>query len=146
MWTEIPDQGPSRTEGEIAVIGRYRLISELGRGGQGSVHLAEDTRLHRRVAVKILTAFAAPAPGALQRFRREASIASRLDHPGICAVYEAGVEAGVPYIVMRYVEGETLSHKIAVAGRRGAQAGSEASIVSLDSAGLSPDPASPSDT
>jgi len=93
-------------------IGPYRLIRELGRGGQGEVHLAEDTRLGRKVALKILTNLG-PVPEALvSRFRREAEVASRLDHPGICTVYEAGRVSGVPYIAMRYVEGESLAAKI----------------------------------
>jgi len=99
-------------------IGPYRLIRELGRGGQGEVFLAEDTRLRRRVALKTLRGLALDEPEALARFRREAEVASRLDHPGICTVYEAGLDQGLPWIAMRYVEGESLARKIADARER----------------------------
>jgi serine/threonine-protein kinase len=104
-------------------IGPFTLIRELGRGGQGVVHLAEDTRLGRRVAIKVLNAARALDPDRLERLLREARISSRLDHPGICAVHEAGVEAGAPYIVMSYVEGTTLARKIASARRAPDRAG-----------------------
>src|SRR5262245_31306975 len=85
-------------------IGPFDLIREIGRGGQGVVYLAEDTRLGRRVALKALSGLRAVAPEALERLVREARIASRLDHPGICAIYEAGLDAGTPYIAMQYVD------------------------------------------
>jgi WD40 repeat protein/serine/threonine protein kinase len=94
-------------------IGPYRLLEELGRGAQGQVFLAEDTRLSRRVALKVLSSSFSPSPQSLRRFQREAETASRLDHPGICAVYEAGEAGGCHYIAMRYLEGETLARKIA---------------------------------
>ena len=90
-------------------IGPYRLLEELGRGGQGVVWLAEDTRLGRRVALKVLTGLGPGAEMHLARFRREAALASKLDHPGICGVHDTGIEGGVPYIAMRYLEGETLA-------------------------------------
>ncbi|MHC4550542.1 MAG: protein kinase domain-containing protein [Planctomycetota bacterium] len=95
---------------EPRTLGHFRLLRELGRGGQGQVLLAEDTRLKRRVALKIL----APGfdPKFQERFEREAAAASRLDHPGICAVYEAGDVNGTHYIAMRYVEGESLAQRI----------------------------------
>ena len=95
-------------------FGRYRLIKELGRGGQARVYLAEDQDLGRKVALKILSLPFLATPSILARFRREAEFASRLDHPGIAAVYEAGEVDGVPFIAMRYVDGETLAHRIAV--------------------------------
>jgi formylglycine-generating enzyme required for sulfatase activity/serine/threonine protein kinase len=98
-------------------VGPWILGRELGRGGQGAVYLAEDPRLRRRAAVKILTATDFTGD-AFDRFRREAAIASRLDHPGICAVYDVGLEGRTPYIAMRYVEGETLAHRLAVARAR----------------------------
>ena len=70
-------------------IGHYRVLDEIGRGGQGIVYLAEDTRLHRKVALKVLKGMGSLSEDAVARFRREAEAASRLDHPGICAVYEA---------------------------------------------------------
>jgi serine/threonine-protein kinase len=76
------------------------------------VYLAEDTRLSRKVAVKLIAPQWAPTGETLARFHREAAAASRLDHPGICAVYEAGEAEGVHYIAMRYVEGTTLAEAI----------------------------------
>jgi WD40 repeat protein len=91
-------------------IGHYEVVRTLGSGGQGVVLLAEDKRLRRRVALKVL----APhlefvSTERLQRFRREAEILSQLDHPGICQVYEADTQDGVPYLAMRFVEGRTLA-------------------------------------
>jgi serine/threonine protein kinase len=93
-------------------LATYRLVRELGRGGMGVVYLAEDERLRRRAAVKILSPVFASSEAIRQRFRREATVASRLDHPGICTVYEAGEDDGVPFIAMRFVEGETLEQWI----------------------------------
>ena len=90
-------------------IGPYRCIRELGRGGQGVVYLAEDPRLEREVALKILRCSPLDAHRLLARFQREARVASRLDHPGICHVFDAGVAEGVPYIAMRYIEGRSLA-------------------------------------
>ncbi len=89
----------------------WRLLREIGRGGQGAVYLAEDARLRRKAAVKILTSTGLTG-AALDRFKREAAVAARLDHPGICAVYDVGLEGRTPYIAMRYVEGETLAQRI----------------------------------
>jgi serine/threonine protein kinase len=90
-------------------IGHYRVLGEIGRGGQGIVYLAEDTRLHRKVALKVLKGMGSLSGDAVARFRREAEAASRLDHPGICAVYEASIDGEVPYIAMRLVEGDSLA-------------------------------------
>lgn len=92
--------------------GRYRLLREVGRGGQGSVYIARDETLHRDVAVKIMSGKGPITPNAVERFRREALLASKLDHPGICAVYDAGEESGVLYLVMRLVPGQTLAKVI----------------------------------
>jgi len=82
-------------------FGRYRLIRELGRGGEAVVHLAEDVRLNRTVAVKIFPGLAAiDDPAAPARVRREVEMLSRLDHPGICRIHEAGVEEGLAFIAM----------------------------------------------
>ncbi|MCB9891468.1 MAG: serine/threonine protein kinase [Planctomycetes bacterium] len=97
-------------------IGPYRLLRELGRGGQAIVYLAVHRSLGRRVALKILRRNAAIDLGSeseFRRFRREASVASRLDHPAICSVYEAGEADGYAFIAMRYVEGRSLAEKIA---------------------------------
>jgi tetratricopeptide (TPR) repeat protein len=121
---DLPE-GAARDGSETRLLGPYRLVRALGRGGQGEVWLAEDSRLGRRVALKLLRGFAAAPPDALRRFQREAEIASRLDHPGICAVYETGIWDGLPYIAMRYVEGETLALRIAAARDAGPPARAE---------------------
>ncbi|MBK8975015.1 MAG: protein kinase [Planctomycetes bacterium] len=91
-------------------FGPYRIECELGRGGQGTVYLAEDTRLGRRVALKLLApVFDFGTGERLHRFRREAEILSKLDHPGICTVFEADVLDNVPFLAMRFVEGATLA-------------------------------------
>ncbi len=112
--------GPGERSASAAVqrtIGPYRILSEIGRGGQGAVFLAEDTRLPRKVALKALSSLAALSDRSLARFLREADVASRLDHPCICPVYERGSADGVPYIAMRYVEGESLAMRIGEARR-----------------------------
>ena len=110
-------------------VGPYDLIRELGRGGQGVVYLAEDRRLGRKVALKVLEGLGPDADRHLQRFRREAEVASKLDHPGICGVHDAGIEGGVPYIAMRYVEGETLSAYVNRARRDQQSAKTEESFI-----------------
>jgi tetratricopeptide (TPR) repeat protein len=97
---------------ESQTIGPYRTLRELGRGGQAIVWLAEDTRIQRQVALKVLPHLGPGGEEALKRFRREAEVASRLDHPGICALLEADLDRGVPYIAMRYVPGETLAKRL----------------------------------
>jgi formylglycine-generating enzyme required for sulfatase activity/predicted Ser/Thr protein kinase len=106
-----PDSAPASlaTPTPEGVLGGYRLVRELGRGGQGEVWLAEDGRLRRKVALKILHRGVETAEDALIRFGREAELASRLDHPGLCAVYAMGREHGRAWIAMRFVEGETLA-------------------------------------
>ncbi|MBL8724436.1 MAG: SUMF1/EgtB/PvdO family nonheme iron enzyme [Planctomycetes bacterium] len=108
-WDEAAAEvvAPPRT------IGPYRLLERLGQGGQGDVWLGEDPRLARRVAIKLLRGMAFASADALVRFRREAQAASRLDHPGICPVFDAGFEGGVPYLVMRYLEGRSLATALA---------------------------------
>ena len=96
-------------------FGPYRIIEVIGQGGQGRVYLAEDSNLHRKVALKVLNNIGPGSEDSVTRFRREAEVASKLDHPGICSIYEAGVEGGVPFIAMRYVEGETVARRIAAA-------------------------------
>jgi eukaryotic-like serine/threonine-protein kinase len=102
-------------------IGPYRVLRELGRGGQALVYLAEDERLGRRVALKVLKQALDPEGRQLRRFRRESEITARLDHPGICTVFEAGDHGGIPFIAMRLVDGETLARGIEAA--RGAPDG-----------------------
>ncbi len=105
---ETPVTGPGGA-GTLEPIGPYRPIREIGRGGQAVVYLAEDTRLGRPVALKVLRAFGPASEALIRRFRREAAVASKLDHPGICPVFDAGIERGVAFIAMQYVEGTTLA-------------------------------------
>ena len=107
--TDAGGARPARVAGQL---GPYLLDAELGRGGQGVVYRATDTRLGRTVALKVLTGLGPGAESQVARFRREAEAASRLEHPGICGVHDAGIEDGVPYIAMRFVEGETLATMI----------------------------------
>ncbi len=91
-------------------IGPYRRLGILGRGGQAVVFLAEDTRLRRRVALKVLVGLdILGATAALERFEREARTASRLTHPNLCEIYDTGIHEGMAFIAMRYVEGQSLA-------------------------------------
>ncbi len=99
-----------RGDGPLERIGPYKVLAVLGRGGQGVVYRALDARLDRTVALKVLTIpVASVSQGRRTRFRREAEILARLDHPGICTVLDADLDGDSPYIAMRFIEGETLA-------------------------------------
>ena len=140
--TQLTPSGPG-----VAAVGsssqridRYVILRELGRGGQGVVYLADDTRLRRKVALKVLTALGGASPELLKRFWREAEVTSMLDHPGICPVYDTGIENGLPYIAMRYVPGQTLAQMIT--GARGSGDQSRASVIHLPPPGATAGPRS----
>ncbi|MEK6322655.1 MAG: protein kinase [Acidobacteriota bacterium] len=93
-------------------ISHYRVLSRLGSGGMGEVYLAEDARLGRKVAIKFLRTESIGDENAKKRLVREARAAATLDHPNICAIYEVGHEGSRTFIVMQYIEGETLAERI----------------------------------
>ena len=94
-------------------LGPYEIQSPLGAGGMGEVYRARDTRLDRTVAVKILPAHLSDNPEAKQRFDREARAISSLNHPNICTLYDVGHQSGTDYLVMEFLEGETLADRLA---------------------------------
>src|SRR5256714_2361218 len=94
-------------------LGPYEIVAPLGAGGMGEVYRARDTRLDRTVAVKVLSAHLADNQDVRQRFEREARAVSSLNHPHICALYDVGNQDGVEYLVMEFLEGETLAARLA---------------------------------
>jgi eukaryotic-like serine/threonine-protein kinase len=94
-------------------LGHYRVVSLLGSGGMGEVYRATDTRLDRTVALKVLPQHLSSDPERRQRFEREARAVSSLSHPHICALYDIGQQDGIDYLVMEYIEGESLADRLA---------------------------------
>jgi len=93
-------------------LGPYEIQSPLGAGGMGEVYRARDTRLDREIAVKILPSHLSDNPEAKQRFDREARTISSLNHPNICTLYDVGHQDGIDFLVMEYLEGETLADRL----------------------------------
>src|SRR5215471_3368413 len=94
-------------------LGPYEILSAIGAGGMGEVYRARDTRLDRAIAVKVLAPALSGNPEYRQRFEREARTVAALSHPNICPVYDIGAHDGVDYLVMEYLEGETLAARVA---------------------------------
>jgi eukaryotic-like serine/threonine-protein kinase len=93
-------------------LGPYEIESQLGAGGMGEVYRARDTRLDRTVAIKVLASHLSSSPELKQRMEREARAISALNHPNICHLYDIGSEAGTDYLVMEFLEGETLADRL----------------------------------
>jgi len=93
-------------------LGSYKILSRLGAGGMGEVYLAADASLNRKVAIKLILTGLAADEQAQRRLQREAKAAAALDHPNICSIYEVGQQDNINFIVMQYVEGETLASRI----------------------------------
>jgi TolB-like protein/predicted Ser/Thr protein kinase len=108
----ISPPGGELEQGTI-FAGKYRIIALLGRGGMGVVFKAEDLKLKRPVALKLLPVELSHSAQAKQRFLREAQVAAALDHPNICTIYEVGEQAAQAYIAMAYIDGESLKEEIA---------------------------------
>src|SRR5215813_13647800 len=93
-------------------LGPYEILAPLGAGGMGEVYKAKDTRLERTVAVKVLPQHLSASAEVRQRFEREAKTISQLSHPHICALYDVGNQDCVEYLVMEFLEGETLANRL----------------------------------
>jgi|SRR5271169_2574924 len=93
-------------------LGPYEILALLGAGGMGEVYRARDTRLDRTVAVKVLASRLSSSPELKQRMEREARAISSLNHPNICHLYDVGSQDGADYLVMEYLEGETLAERL----------------------------------
>lgn len=110
MAGALPRSGPGHLAQDV--FGPYALQAELGAGGQGRVYLAQDTRLERQVALKVMPEGHRLSDHSRRRFHREALAASKLDHPGICTVFEVGEQDSVPFLAMQYIPGASLDRRI----------------------------------
>ncbi len=93
-------------------LGPYEIVSTIGAGGMGEVYKARDTRLDRTVAIKVLPNHVASDPDLKQRFEREAKTISSLNQPHICTLYDIGSQDGIDFLVMEYLEGDTLAQRL----------------------------------
>lgn len=107
----VAEHFAEQTIADGQTVAHYKILKKIGAGGMGEVFLAEDTKLRRQVAVKFLSAFAADFQTE-KRLLREAQAAATLDHPNICTIYEVGISGGRSFIVMQYIEGETLAERL----------------------------------
>ena len=98
-------------------LGPYEIVAPIGAGGMGEVYKARDTRLDRTVALKVIQSSVADSPEMRERFEREARAISALDHPNVCMLYDVSREGGLSFLVMQYLEGETLADRLARAGK-----------------------------
>src|ERR1700730_15336459 len=114
-----------------ARLGPYEVVSALGAGGMGEVYKARDTRLDRIVAIKVLREALSVDAQFRERFDREARTISQLDHPHICVLYDVGQQEGTTYLVMQYLEGETLADRLT----KGALPLDQALRIAIDVAG-----------
>src|SRR5215831_14236088 len=93
-------------------LGPYEILAPLGAGGMGEVYRARDPRLNRVVAIKVLPSHLADKPELRQRFEQEARAIAALNHPHICVLHDIGHQDGTDYLVMEYLEGETLAQRL----------------------------------
>ncbi|HXX22890.1 MAG TPA: protein kinase [Terriglobia bacterium] len=100
------------TLGAGTKLGSYEIVAPLGAGGMGEVYRARDTRLDRTVAIKVLPAHLSSDPARRQRFEREARAVAGLNHPHICVLHDIGTQGGIDFLVLEYLEGETLAHRL----------------------------------
>src|SRR6266568_4382669 len=112
MGGSIRDRSLDLSLSPGARLGPYEIVVVLGVGGMGEVYKARDTRLDRTVAIKVLPSTLAADPAFLERFDREARAISSLNHPQICTLHDVGHQDGVDYLVMEYLEGETLASRL----------------------------------
>src|SRR3569832_1144809 len=93
-------------------LGPFEIVSPLGAGGMGEVYRAQDTRLQRTVAIKVLNSALTATPDLKARFEREARTVSQLNHPNICTLHNENQDSGTDFLVMEYLEGESLADRV----------------------------------